>query len=98
MFPEEIQRILDQADAERLATLQAWAKAITEAEKNDPSKQRFVIAELRELYDPSDGDVPADDPERDLRLAYRYWVQHPALRTLAEFADLLNQIDGSGSG
>lgn len=98
MSPEEIELLLRQATSESARRMREWVEEIALAKEQNPGKEPFDRALLGKFFDlvgdSGSGSIP--DPERDLRIEYRYWVQYPNVRTLEEFGDILLEIAGSG--
>ena len=98
MSPEEIETLLAEAERENAREMTEWVEAIRCAEGADSEKERFDILLLRRYYDPYADRAEEWRPDlgRDLRLEYRYWVRYPLVRTVKEFAEILNGILADG--
>lgn len=56
-------------------------------------KEQFDLQKLESLCDTSEaGRMAADDEERRAAYEYRYYVEHPDVRTLAEFARRMTRL------
>lgn len=83
------------AEAER-RTAERLARARDEAQRS--GKERFSYDRLLELHDPSSdlGHEVRDPAEAAARLERKYYLDFPEVRTIAEFAERLNDLRAHG--
>lgn len=80
--------------AERLEEEGRMKERIEAAKTQHPDKEPFDIWVLGEHYDISDDHgKPQVSPEQLLQLEHTYYVHHPDVKLLKEFAEILTELE-----